>query len=239
MSEHGEMIQEYVTAVHVHSVLDASGLAENEAKKALAVIQHDRAQWVVDNIAIELGQRASALTTKIAGLDTERQQALQDLEVIDQTLGHKARSSARVSELMGLYDKQLSYESETRIMQGQSPFILRMKYSERNRGLGIEGSPSLTRWVIDSESQITELSEKRFYNTLLNAARTIDREALVGTFDSPEFERKVYFEDNDQGVDMVVADPCLFFDTLRGNSNGFGHKSMIAIMYLIEFQSKA
>jgi hypothetical protein len=238
MSEYGELVHAYVAAGDVVQTLSDAGMPEQECIAAAQGVQRERAQWVVDNIAIEMGRRATILSARDAELSNEQLAIRNDLALISET--YRPSVSSHDSErLIGLYDKQLSYDSVLDIAQSQPPFVLKMQTRDVNFGIeGFTASPSLYKWVKSSHDALVETYGKRITQGVSKSARILDNELRIDKLaDISELEGSVEFTDVSGAPELHVKNPVKVMDYLLGRNNSFGYKSMISVLCLAAFQA--
>jgi hypothetical protein len=232
MSEYGELINQYIAKETIVSSLSAAGLTEAELDVASGAIQKERAQWVVNGIAAELGQRAIGLTAKKESLTDELRQVQDGLDIISSTFNFKSqlREGALTSDnLVGLYDKQLSYESERRIMQDQGPFNLRLASDARN-------IPSLNRWVERARLELESTYGSHIKRSMSRAATVVDRAVLDSASRLSDVQDAVVLEELHGEPTLRINDPEKVLSDLFDERN-FGHKSLIGLLCLAHFQA--
>lgn len=238
MSEYVNQVNAYVDSETIKLTLAPAGIEGSELDAAASAIQKERAQWVVDNIAAEMCRRVVVLTDRKNALTTELTQVENDLELIHDSLFlpmPKDKTPVSVQERLMQYDQQLSYNGELYFAEKQDPFTIQLSLSRY-----LEQEPRLREWLGKHQAEIDTVYGVNIRKHMEKTSRIIDREFARISFTPETSVYEIWgnlIERTPNGeYRLRVEDTKIFFDELLSTRN-FGHKSMIALLCLADYQA--
>ena len=236
MNERGQSIYEYVVAAEVLQTLGSTGLSQAECHIARKAVEHDRAQWVVDSIALELDSRRQALADRKLTLTSELELIDEDLAIIDKIREPKKEQNI-TAELIELYDAKVEYRTFKDIAKDQPPFGLKMQYDKHRSDMLKRPAYSVHKWAESNRTALQQMYGKRITASIFRSAHAIDRNfSWEDHNDYPAMQEAVIQRELGDNAELVVNDPSMFFGYLFDGRDHFSHKTLVATLCLAEFQ---
>lgn len=233
-----EIIDAYVSLDAAHEVFKGAGLPEEEVNRALATIQHDRAQFVVDAAAGVLLARKVNLMNDSRELQVWQQEVHAEIEEIDTAILTPQKSRAEKSTLPEKRKELLrsttgGWDSFLERMYVEPPFVFSFEY-----GVGI------WRWV-DARGDIFEDVYGLYRGTCTRACSELHT-AMAQIGESLETQQIITLKLADGDLKRIeVLQPGHFFEQLALNSAGrvsnrytMGPKLATAILCVADVQAQ-
>lgn len=235
--ENNHPIWKFVDPNAIDASMGPMKLEAEERETAIDSVRTYRAQWVVDNIAAELGERAIELRTREADLAHELKGVRKELAVINSALGLEFKKPSleeeRKEKYMGIVDRHelLEYVADER------PFSLTLSAHKDNN------VATLWPWFKAHQTEIVSLygmkiydAANRFLSDFVHNYHSIDSFDYLKNAGAVEDIALV--EQPDKEYDALVltnCDPVKFFTEIL-RIPFVGTRKTLALLCMIDMQ---
>lgn len=240
MASPHEIVNAYVDPSPIYESLTLTQLPESELEIAVASIQRDRAQWVVNSMVQEISDREAALQAENQRLSTELQTVQASITIARGILDRyspyaTALASERITNRIAQYTKR--HEPFERVFKNEAPFAFTLPKQVESDSFSF---PSMRLWVLEHQEALQEVYGTPISKSMVRMMNSFDRE-----FSSPydqHYNPKKYIAENDVMKDngdtytFTVTNPYQFLDALLDLRN-FGVTSGIALLCVADYQA--
>lgn len=220
-------------------------LEAEEREIAIDAIRMSRAQWVVDHIATELGERAVVLREREASLLYSIKRVRRELSIIDKAFGVKQLPPESPEARKESYQRANLDMNEIRKTEAtKPPYSLNLKAYKKDGGANEDNMPvGLWPWFKENRQRFEELyglaiatSAERLMNGFARRYGSVKRlQELIRLGDVEEVIYQERPEEEYDDVVLKISNPGRFFDAMRGIGL-VGPKAAVAFLCIADMQ---